>query len=117
MKTKSVIVSFLLTLLLMSTAYAQDIRVASPGAHLFFSGTTVTCYVIIPVAHGDDEIDATIELRCGSQRIESWTRNSVGYFEFTDYVSVTKGKTYELVVDYTLNGEAQTSFSNSGTCR
>lgn len=117
MKAKSVIVSFLLALLLMSTAYAQDIRAASPGAHLFFSGTTATCYVVIPGAHGDDEINATIELRCGSQSIESWTKNSVGFLEFTDYVSVTKGKTYELVVDYTVNGEAQTSISDSGTCK
>ena len=117
MKAKKAVLLFLLFSLLIGTAYAQDTRIVSPGARLSFSGTKATCYVIIPGAHGDDVISATIQLRCGSQNIETWNRYSNnGFLEFQDNVTVTKGKTYELTVDYTVNGNPKPQLSASGTC-
>lgn len=116
MKTKNVILAFLLAFLLTGTAYAQDMRLANPSLSVSFSGTTATCHVVIPGAHGDDEIDATIELRCGNQSVETWNAQAVGVMDFHENALVTKGKTYDLEVEYTVNGKAQSPLSCSGTC-
>lgn len=118
MKIKKTIVGFLFAFLLVSTANTQETRTTVPGAQLYFSGTTVTCQVIIPRPDSDDVISATIELSCEGQNIKTWNEYSTnGYLFFKDTVSVAKGKTYELMVDYTVNGKAQTSLYNSGTCK
>lgn len=116
MKTKNVILALLLAFLLVGTAYAQDMRSVSPSLRVSFSGTTATCYVNIPGAHGDDVIDATIELRCGKQSVERWNEQAVGFLDFHEDALVIKGKTYDLEVEYTVNGKVQPSISCSGTC-
>lgn len=117
LKKRGLILSFFLALVLTTTAYAQDMRLNYSYATISFSGTTANCCVFIPGNNDSDTISATIELRCGSQTIKTWNEYSSGILDFQDAVSVTKGKTYELVVEYTVNGKAQTSFSSSGTCR
>lgn len=102
--------------LLASTVYAQDIRTNYGYANISFSGTTATCQVVIPGKSNDDQISATIELLCGGQSIKTWNDSASGILDFKGTASVTKGKTYDLVVEYTVNGKAQSSFSNSGTC-
>ena len=116
MKVKASILSFLLVVFLTSNAYAQDMRKGNACAELGFSGSTANCFVEI-LGKSSDEISATIKLRCGSQNIETWNKHSVdGYLMLDDTVSVIRGKTYELVVEYTINGATQQSFSVSGTC-
>ncbi len=116
MKVKASILSFLLVVFLTSNAYAQDMRKGNACAELGFSGSTANCFVEI-LGKSSDEISATIKLRCGSQNIETWNKHSVdGYLMLDDTVSVIRGKTYELVVEYTINGATQQSFSDSGTC-
>lgn len=103
-------------LLLTNTAYAQDMRLSNAQAILSFSGTTANCYVDIS-GRGSDKISATIKLCCGNQNIETWNESVTnGHLFFQDTASVTKGKTYELVVEYTVNGKVQQSLSDSGTC-
>lgn len=117
MKTKKIIAVFLFVLLLISNANAQEMRTISLGAQLSFSGTTATCHVVIPRPDYSDVISATIKLCCDGQSIKTWNESANGYLLFDGTVSVTKGKTYELVVDYTVNGKAQTSLYDSGTCK
>lgn len=117
MKARISALLLLLLLLLTSTAYAQDTRINYSFADISFSGTTATCIVVIPGNTNSDQISATIKLRCGSQSIKTWNDSSSGVLSFKETVSVTKGKTYDLVVEYTINGKAQSSFSDSGTCK
>lgn len=116
LKVKASIVSFFLLVFLTSNAFAQDMRISNACADLTFSGSTANCFVEIP-GKSTDKIHASIELRCGNQTIKTWNRYSVdGYLVLDDTVSVVRGNTYELVVEYTVNGKAQQSFSDSGTC-
>lgn len=116
MKTRGFILSFLLIVLFTNTAYAQDMRRETGNVDIIFSGATARCIVEI-IGKSSDKIVATIELRCGDQNIKTWNKSSTyGYLALDDTVDVTKGKTYELVVEYTINGKAQQSFSDSGTC-
>ncbi len=116
MKTRVPALALLLMFLMSNAVYAQETRLNNTLATVSFSGTTANCIVDI-VADGD-EIVATIELLCGSQSIKTWDRSvDNGHLMFHETVSVTKGKTYELVVEYTVNGKAQSSFSGSGTCK
>lgn len=117
MKARISALLLLLLLLLTSTAYAEDMRLNYSYADISFSGTTATCTVFIPGNDSSDQISAAIELRCGNQSIKTWNDSSSGVLRFKDTVSVTKGKTYDLVVEYTINGKAQSSFSDSGTCK
>lgn len=118
MKTRSSILAVLLMFLLINSANAQEARINTGYADITFSGTTANCYAEITGNSGSDKISATIELRCGNQSIRTWNRyTDSGRLMFSDTVGVTKGKTYELVVEYTVNGKAQSSFSDSGTCK
>ena len=117
MKTRGSILAVLLMILLINTANAQEIRINSGYVDITFSGTTANCYAEISGNKASDKISATIELRCGNQTIRTWNVSDDGSLSFYETVSVTKGKTYELVVECTVNGKAQSSFSDSGTCK
>lgn len=118
MKTRVPIFALLMMLLLTNTVYAQETRMNTTLATVSFSGTTATCIVDIVSNGGNDKISATIELLCGNQSIKTWNKSvDNGHLVFYDTVSVTKGKTYDLVVEYTVNGKTQSSFSGSGTCK
>lgn len=118
MKVRGSVLVLLLVLLLANTVYAQDMRINTSYAEISFSGTTAQCYAEISGNKGSDKISATIKLNCGSQNIKTWNESSdSGRLTFYDTVDVTKGNTYELVVEYSVNGRAQQSFSDSGTCK
>jgi hypothetical protein len=118
LKTKVLVFALLLVFLLSGSAYAQETRINNAYAGITFSGTVATCFVDIDRDNSYDKISATIKLNCGSQNIKTWNEYSdTGRLKFSDDVDVTKGNTYELVVEYTVNGKAQKSFSGSGTCK
>lgn len=118
MKVRGSALSLLLMFMLISTAYAQDMRLNSANADISFSGTTANCYVDIVGDSGSDKISATIKLNCGDQTIKTWNEyTDRGHLLFYDTVDVSKGKTYVLVVEYTVNNKARASFSDSGTCK
>ena len=118
MKVRKLAFALLLVFLLASTAYAQEMRMNTSYAAITFSGTTANCYVEIAGDSNSDKISATIELNCGSQNIKTWNEyTNTGRLKFSSAVDVTKGSTYELVVEYTVNGSPQKSFSGSGTCK
>ena len=118
MKARSPVFALVLVFLLAGTAYAQEMRTKNSTAVISFSGTTANCYVEIAGDSGSDKISATIEFNCGSQNIKTWTESTDhGHLMFLDSVGVTKGNTYELVVEYTINGKTQIPLSNSSTCK
>lgn len=63
-----------------------------------------------------DDIEAVIKLWQGSKCIETWEASSVGDLAFSGTATVSRGKTYQLTVDVTLEGKAQPRFSVEGTC-
>jgi len=104
-------------LLLSTSAYAQELRSKDNEADLHFSGTTASCYVFIQADNSKNKISATIELWNGEQSIGTWEKSATGVLIFSKDVSVEKGQTYKLTVEYTIDGEPQTALSSSGTCQ
>ena len=81
-----------------------------------FRGTTATCSVIIRADKADDDISADISLWQGNSCIESWEASDSGMLTFSETSTVSKGKSYTLKVDFSINGNVQQSASHSGTC-
>ena len=99
-----------------STAYAASPRVVPVIPGISFNGTTATCTVFIYAEQMTDDIDAVIKLWQGSRCIKTWEESSVGDLAFSGEASVTRGKTYQLTVDVTLEGKTLPRFSIEGTC-
>lgn len=104
-------------MVLSTTAYADSQRVAQIVPSISFNGTTATCTVFIAADYATDDIDATIKLWHGNECIKTWERSSVGTLTFSGDAKVTKGETYKLTVDVTLDGDDLPRFSVEGTCK
>ena len=114
MRKRHIVLPFLFLLLLSTSAYAQ--RSPTSRATLQFSDTTAYCYVYLQADNTQSNISATIELWNGRQLIDTWEESAKGCIIFNKDVSVEKGKTYQLTVDYTIDGEPQNALRASGTC-
>ena len=101
--------------LLSSTAHAAT-RAAAVVPRISFNGTTASCTVFVAADRPTDDIEAVIKLWQGSKCIETWEASSVGDLAFSGTATVSRGKTYQLTVDVTLEGKAQPRFSVKGTC-
>ena len=102
--------------LLSSTAHAAT-RAAAVVPRISFNGTTASCTVFVAADRPTDDIEAVIKLWQGSKCIETWETSSVGDLAFSGTATVSRGKTYQLTVDVTLEGKAQPRFSVEGTCK
>ena len=98
------------------TAYAASTRAAAVVPRISFNGTTASCTVFVAADRPTDDIEAVIKLWQGSKCIETWEASSVGDLAFSGTATVSRGKTYQLTVDVTLEGKAQPRFSVEGTC-
>lgn len=116
MKKRFFPILFMFLMVFSSTAHAASTRAASVVPRISFDGTTVSCTVFIAADRPTDDIDAVIKLWQGSRCIETWEESSVGDLAFSGKVTVSKGKTYQLTVDVTLEGKVQPRFSVEGTC-
>lgn len=83
---------------------------------LDFNGTTATCDVMVIGNDTSEYIDVTVKLMDGSYCIASWYDSGYGYVWIMENATVTKGRTYDLVVAVKVNGVASTPVSVSGTC-
>ena len=105
----------IMVLLLPMTAHAAS-RSIGIVPNLSFSGTTANCTVRVVADSFSHEIEATIKLWQGSTCVATWEEEGKGILSFSDTATVTKGKTYELTADVTINGETQPQASVSGKC-
>lgn len=116
MKKKGLFISLLLILILAVPVQAQTSRANVDRATLSFDGTTANCRVQL-TGNLKDKISATIKLCSGSQTIQTWYESSTAVLSFYDTVTVEKGKSYTLTVDYTVAGKSKPTLSTSGTCK
>ena len=96
------------------SAYAVEPRITTVKPTLSFSGTTANCKVIIS-SPGDD-IEATMELWNGNTLVDSWSDEGTTALTITGSCRVTKGVTYTLKVNGTVDGRTFNSSPLSGTC-
>lgn len=118
MKKRYIPLLMVLIFLLSIPANAQTERTATRYAQLTFNGTVARCDVDISTSNLKGNISAIIELRDGNSCINSWAVSGTGIIHFSDSTTtVVKGRSYELTVEYTIDGKPQTSLTSSGICR
>lgn len=108
---------FVLALLLAVPAYAASPRVITILPAISFDDTTANCRVSFSANHGTDRVEADIALWDGSTCIADWDASGTGYLLFSNSAQVTRGRTYELTVDVTINGVDYQRVSIEGTCK
>ena len=107
--------SLILVMLLSVSAHAIQSRSITSVPHLSFDGNNASCVIQIVGDKMTDEISATMELRCGSDLIASWNGSGSGILKMTKSAAVKKGKTYTMVVNFSVNGIEQSPVTISAT--
>ena len=106
----------LFAMLLSTQAFAASPRIITIRPAISFNGTTANCRVTVSGNHGTARIEAVVILWDGNEIVVDWYPTGKEALLFSDTTTVTKGKTYELTVDVTINGLEYDTVSISGTC-
>ena len=102
-------------MLVASTAFAATYAVR-PRATLTFDGTTAICSSSVVGDSSSDKIEVMMTLWQGSVLLYSWSTSGTGRVEMEKTKTVTKGTTYTLKVNASVNGEILAEQSAKGTC-
>lgn len=100
---------------LMIPVHAVSARVPVVSPSVTFNGTEATCFVRITADRPADEISATMELWQGNTLIDSWSGTGTWSLKMEKTATVAKGKTYDLVINYSVNGVEKTPVSTTRT--
>lgn len=113
---RALTLSLVLLFTLALTAQAAPMRAPGLDKSLSFSGTTATCKATVYGDHGTDTVSLTVKLWQGTTCLETWSASGTGYAKVNKTATVTRGKTYKMTVDFTVNGVAEPQLSITKTC-
>lgn len=116
MKRRIFSLAAVLLLVLSISVQAVESRTVQPVLRLSFSGTTAVCFATCRSGNSSDRFAMTLILEQGGVEVDSWSASGYGQVTISEFCPVTKGKTYTLVMECSINGEPQPSFSTHGTC-
>lgn len=116
MKKRITVMLLAFVLLLSIPAYALESRGNPIAMELSFDDTTANCAVVVSSANANFEITATVKLYRGNTCIKTWNASDSGYLDFSETYTVTKGYTYKLTADVTINGTTYPTVSTSRAC-
>ena len=105
-----------LLLVLSVSVQAVESRAVHSNFGLSFSGTTAICFGTCRSGNSSDRIAMTLILEQGGVELDSWSATGYGQVTISETYPVTKGKTYTLVMEYSVNGEPQPAVSTHATC-
>ena len=83
---------------------------------LAFDGTTATCEVAVVGNNMSEHIQVVMKLMHGNTCVKAWMNDDYGYVYMLTYANVTKGQTYTLRIEVSVNGVDQQPVYISGTC-
>ena len=115
MKKTTFIVALIFMLVLTVQAQAAK-RNINTMVGLSFSGSTANCDILIIADNSDDEISATTKLWQGKSCIAKWDDSADGVLDTSYDATVSRGKSYTLTVDFTINEKAYPTVTSSGSC-
>ena len=92
------------------------IKAPNASPTLSFSGTTATCTAFVRGNKSTDNVAATVKLWTGGTCLKTWSASGEYSVKIQKTATVSKGKTYKLTVDYTVNGVKQPQKSVTRTC-
>lgn len=116
MKKRTFALVVLLLLALAFPAQAVEVRAIQLKPDLYFDGTTAVCSVSCRSDNVRDKVEATLTLYQGDNYVDSWNNSGTGKVFISGSCEVESGKSYRLVLDYSINGTAQLSKTTTGTC-
>lgn len=105
-----------LLVILSVSAQAVESRVIQVRPELYFNAATATCSVSCRAENANDDVEATLTLYQGVRYVDSWSDSGTGRVFVSGSCAVESGKSYRLVLDYSINGTAQLSKTTTGTC-
>ena len=118
MKRRNFVIATLLILLLFTiSAQAVEMRGIRATPILTFDGTTAQCYGSCKGGTYTDTVDATLTLYQGSTYLDSWSNSGEGYLSVSGEHKVQRGKTYKLVLSYSVNGVEKPPVTVTNTCK
>ena len=112
---KRILALTLAAVLLLTVPAQAAMQSATSIPSLTFDGTEATCELKV-VRETGDEIEATLTLWRGSTMLASWSKEGTSYVRISQTKTVTKGYTYTLKADVTINGVAYDQNTVSGKC-
>ena len=116
MKKRILTLSALFILVFTMSAQALEPRTTTSEPILSFSRTTAYCAVECAGENTGDEVKATLTLYRGTTYVDSWSGSGTGTVSVSGSCRVTSGKSYKLVLEYSVNGSAKPSVSATGVC-
>ena len=116
MKRRILSLAAVLLLVLSVSVQAVENRAIQPYMSLSFSGTTANCFGTCRSGNSSDRIAMTLILEQGGVEVDSWSAVGYGQVTLSKTCPVTKGKTYTLVLECSVNGEAKPAISTYATC-
>lgn len=106
----------LVVLALAISVQAAGPRTGDASPYLSFTGTTANCSVICRGDGNNDTIDVTLTLYQGSTYVDSWSDSGIGRVTIRESCTVKSGRSYKLVVRYSVNGESKPSVYTTARC-
>ena len=103
-------------LLLTLSGQALQPRAVKVEPVLDFNGTTATCSVSFKADNATDKVSVTLTLYQGNTYVDSWSDSGTWRVSISESCKVESGKTYRLVLTYSINGAAQPAKAVTGTC-
>ena len=113
MKKLALVLAFLLIVSAPVTAATRS-TIITPK--LTFSETTAQCTVSVIGNSTSEFIEVTMKLMYGPSCVDSWTGSGYGFVRIQESATAISGRTYELVVEVTVNGVAKEPISTTKTC-
>ena len=111
MRKRFVGISLVVILLLAAVPVSASQQTVGVSADLSFSNYTAACSATIMADSFADKITATMQLWRGTTKIGEWSDEAYCVLSLSETANVTRYRTYTLVVNYSINGVAQTPVS------
>lgn len=89
-------------MVLTVSTYAITARTVNPVVGLSFQGTTAVCHAKCFAGSDNDNIQATLTLYCGANRLDSWDGSGKGTISLSGTCRVETGKQYKLTLTYSI---------------
>lgn len=115
MKRRICVWMVLIVLVLSVSVQAVELRYVTAQPSLSFNGTVASCSAICREDSSNDKIDATLTLYQGSSYVDSWSGSGKDRGALSGTCEAVSGKSYTLVVDYSVNGELKPSVYTTRT--
>ena len=116
MRKRVLSLAVLVSLILAVNAQAVDYRAASGRPSLSFNGPTAFCFAHCKGENPSDELEAELTLYQGDTYVDSWSNSGVGPILVSGNCTVKSGRSYRLVLTWSINGSAKSPVTVAGTC-